>query len=433
MPDEHLLALLAATDGIAPTVVRRVTSAWTAQRHADEPLAGYLIRNEVLRPTATDTLRWAERGLVTLMDARPLFRPGGLAKLASCAPLEPATVQPPVARGSLSETQRPARIATEPTVGGGPLLAEPGPQVGSVLGKFLLIEQLGKGGAGVVFRALHQGLNIPVAIKVLHGVVLQNPEAYRRLREEARMLARLDHPNIVRVLDFEDDPRCPFVVMECVEGMSLSDLIRQCGCVSPARAAGIAARVAEALSVAWKLGVVHRDIKPANVLIAKDGTPKLADLGLAIVVDPAGNRNSSGTAPTAEAVGTAAYMAPEQFVASDSVDFRADMYSLGVTLYQAVTGRLPFEATSLPAMILKHMRETPVPPERIVPAVPAALSALILRLMAKEPAARFGGYDALVAALREVADETPRTVSAPTKPSGKLSSVVGRFLRRSVG
>jgi hypothetical protein len=154
-------------------------------------------------------------------------------------------------------------------------------EIGSVLGKCLLTELVGQGASGVVYRALHKTLNIPVAVKVLQieggGV---DPAVVLQFRAEARLLARLSHPNIVRVLDFEDDVRFPYLVLEYVEGLSLAELISQSGRVRTDRAVRVIVQICEGLSAARKLGVVHRDVKPANILLGKEGSAKLADLGL---------------------------------------------------------------------------------------------------------------------------------------------------------
>src|SRR5262245_21114577 len=263
------------------------------------------------------------------------------------------------------------------------------PQVGDVLGKCLLIERIGHGAAGVVFRARHQSLNIPVAVKILH--VTDDIGVHRQLRTEAQLLARLNHPHVVRVWDFEDDPFQPFLVMEFVEGSSLSDLLRREGRLSPARALQIVRQIADALAAAHRLGIVHRDVKPGNILLTKEGAGKLADLGLAVLVD-----RDRGAASGALA-GTAAYMAPEQ--ADGAIDYRADIYSLGATFYHVVTGQTPFQGSSRAEVIRKHARESAVVPHELAPHLPEAASALIMKMMAREPAERFQTYDELLSAL----------------------------------
>ncbi|WP_439621910.1 protein kinase domain-containing protein [Gemmata sp.] len=278
--------------------------------------------------------------------------------------------------------------------------ALPPVQAGTQIGKYLLIECIGKGGAGMVYRALHTKLKTPVAVKFLRPDVLAgDPDALASFTREAQLLAQLIHPNIVRVLDFEDDPARPFVVMEFVDGLSVADLIKQCGRVAPSRAIEIALQVIEGLDAARKIGVVHRDVKPGNILLTRDGTSKLVDLGLAIAARTAGGP----AAPIgAAAEGTVGYMAPEQAVGG-SVDHRADQYSLGCTLYQLVTGRLPFTGRSAQEVLLQHLRSAPVPPHEVAPSVPADLSRVVLGMMEKSPDDRYPDYGRLRADLVKLA------------------------------
>jgi serine/threonine protein kinase len=217
---------------------------------------------------------------------------------------------------------------------------------------------------------------------------------------EAQLLAQLVHPNIVRVLDFEDDPARPFVVMEFVDGLSVSDLIKQCGRVAPGRAIEIALHVSEGLDAARKIGVVHRDVKPGNILLTRDGTSKLVDLGLAVVARPG---NSTGVGQNSAMIeGTVGYMAPEQTLGG-SVDHRSDQYSLGCTLYQLVTGRLPFAGRSAHEVMFQHLRVPPTPPHEVAASVPRELSRVILTMMEKSPDDRFPDYGRLRAELQKVA------------------------------
>jgi CheY-like chemotaxis protein len=276
--------------------------------------------------------------------------------------------------------------------------AEPGtgPQVGSVLGRCLLTEQLGKGTSGLVFRALHQTLNIPVAVKILRPDEQERDrQIYFQLRDEAQLLAQLNHPHIVRVLDFEDNMEMPYLVLEYVEGLTLAELIQQSGRLQPDRALRIVAQVADGLGAAWKLGIIHRDVKPGNILIDKHGNAKLADLGQAVLA----SELIAGTGASPDAAGTPAYIAPEQMLNPKDVTFRADIYSLGATLYHAVTGRMPFTGRSAREVMIKQVREPVVPPHHLVPGLDRAVSDLIVRMLAKDPSDRFGSANELMAAL----------------------------------
>ncbi len=275
------------------------------------------------------------------------------------------------------------------------------PQPGTQIGKYLLIECIGTGGAGMVYRALHTKLKTPVAVKFIRPDVLAaDPDALARFTREAQLLAQLSHPNIVRVLDFEDDPQRPFVVMEFVDGFSAADLIKQSGRVAPGRAVEIILHVLEGLDAARRLGVVHRDVKPGNILLTRDGSSKLVDLGLAVVTTKADGEKivveSHGPAE-----GTVGYMAPEQAMGT-AVDHRSDQYSLGCTLYHLLTGRLPFIGRSAQEMLLQHIRVTAIHPHEVAPGVPLALSRVVMTMMEKSADDRYPDYASLRADLSDV-------------------------------
>ena len=308
--------------------------------------------------------------------------------------------------------------------GGGPVGDPRNLPMGTVLGKCLLTERIGQGGAGVVFRALHQGLNIPVAVKVLHTDNLRgDAAAFEQLRTEARMMAWLNHPNIVRIWDFDDSGDFPFLVMEYVNGLTLRELIAQSGALRPERAVRIVRQVAQALEAALETeggGIIHRDIKPANILLAKDGQAKLADLGLAVMVGHRAGMSATGDV----LVGTAAYMSPEQAMTDGAVDHRSDIYSLGATLYHAVTGQVPFKGRNLMETMLKHAKEPPVPPHQLVGEIDAKLSETVLRMLAKDPADRHQSYGELLGDLESAKSGSRVFASAPPTSAG--SSGAGR-------
>jgi tRNA A-37 threonylcarbamoyl transferase component Bud32 len=239
---------------------------------------------------------------------------------------------------------------------------------GTKLGRCVLAELLGEGANGKVYRAVHQTLNISVAIKVLkqndqneiHAKMLQ------RFQREAQSLARLNHPNILRILDFDMKP-LPHLVLEYVEGWSLTELIQQSGSLRFDRALQIALDAANGLNAAKNMGIVHRDIKPANMLLSRDGKLKLADFGLALKVDA--DQDSYK-----EPIGTVSYISPEQIQSPNKVDHRSDMYSLGASLYHAVTGRVPFITKNPFEGMMMHLQAAPVPPHEIAPQVPIAVS-----------------------------------------------------------
>jgi serine/threonine protein kinase len=297
-------------------------------------------------------------------------------------------------------------------------------QIGRVLGKLLLTERLGAGAMGVVFRAFHQSLGIPVAVKVLRAEDLESdPSLYEQLKSEARLLAQLNHPNVVRVWDFEDHPRHPYLVLDLIEGLSLGELIQQSGRLQLHRAAEIILESVEGLEAALAIGVIHRDVKPANILLTRTGTAKLADFGLAVVSNKGLFAQGEGKPLPGAPAGTPAYMAPEQFFAPEAVDHRSDIYSLGATFYHAVTGRVPFEGRSVRDVLRKQAQLPLVPPHEIVPGLPPAVSQVLQRMMAKGQGDRYQTYEELIAALADVhtstALPTPFTPAAPSDGGGK--------------
>jgi tRNA A-37 threonylcarbamoyl transferase component Bud32 len=284
------------------------------------------------------------------------------------------------------------------------------PGVGDVLGKCRLMRLLGEGAYGQVYYGHHQSLNVAVAVKLLQPALFNDPAVHLQLRNEAQVLARLNHPHVVRVWDFEDDPTCPYLILEYVEGLNLAELIEQSGRVAPGRAVRMLREIARGLAAAWKLGIIHRDLKPANILLTRDGQAKLADLGLAVVIGTPGLAGNDG--PQAAPVGTAAYVAPEQCFAPETVDQRSDIYSLGATFYHAVTGKMPFTGPSVRAVMLMHATEEVVPPHDIVPSIGESLATVLLKMMAKKQSERFQDYTELLQALDHVVAKTTEADAA---------------------
>jgi serine/threonine protein kinase len=278
------------------------------------------------------------------------------------------------------------------------------PDVGAVLlNRWRVVAWAGLGGANTVFRGEHIELDWPVAIKVVNcHYPLDRNTAARHLRNEARILARWRHPNLPRLWDFHEGGQFPLLVTDFFEGATLRQMIGLEGRLSPGRAVRAAMHVVEALAVVWRDGIVHRDVKPENILLAADGTAKLLDFGLATTRGDASPGNDAVVPPR---VGTVAYLAPEQARNSAAVDLRADIYSLGATLYHAVTGRLPFSGADAAQVILRHIEDEPVPPIQVVPDLNSGLSDLVMRMMAKNPAERFANASELLAALTRVQNE----------------------------
>jgi serine/threonine protein kinase len=256
------------------------------------------------------------------------------------------------------------------------------PAVGDLVGEFVLQEKLGAGVSCFVFRGADQRTNRQVAMKIINWAnVFDRTAAMRQMRTEAAALSRVKHPRVVQFIDFGFDPRWPYLVTEFVEGQPLGNLLRSGGSLPLDWCVFIASQVAEALGAVWKGGLVHRDIKPDNVLVGSDGAVKLIDFGLA--KQPVLQAMSESTGP--ELAGTASYLAPEQAKDASIVDLRADIYSLGVTFYEMLTGKLPFEGRNRIQMIFHHLNTNPVPPNQVNTKVPSLVSDLCMWMLAKNP------------------------------------------------
>ena len=255
--------------------------------------------------------------------------------------------------------------------------------MGSVFGgRYRIREKIGSGGMSDVYLADDLTLSRPVAVKVLHSEYARDAGYIQRFRYEAQAAANLNHPNIVSVYDWGNEGDAYYIVMEYVEGRELKDLLREQGAFTPERAAEVAAEIAAALQFAHRRNLVHRDIKPQNVIITPTGQVKVMDFGIA--------RAASGTGITQTGVvmGTAQYIAPEQ-AQGLSVDGRADIYSLGIVLYEMLAGRVPFDDENPLTVAYRQVRDDPVPPSMIVPGIPPAMEAIVMKALAKNPANRY--------------------------------------------
>jgi serine/threonine-protein kinase len=273
------------------------------------------------------------------------------------------------------------------------------PQPGDRIGPYVLQNQLGVGVSCFVYRAWDEAHRTLVAVKIINWEhVYDRTAALRQMRTESAALARVKHPRVVRFIDFGFDPRWPYLVTEYVEGLSLGELIRTGGGFPPAWAVYLVSQVVDGLGAVWRAGLVHRDIKPDNILVSADGGGKLIDFGLAKA--PVLQASSGQTGP--ELAGTAAYLAPEQAKDASVVDLRADIYSLGVTFYEALTGRLPFEGRNRVQMIFQHLNTQPVPPAARNAAIPDLVSDLCMWMLVKSADERPQSYDELRSAFDTV-------------------------------
>ncbi len=258
---------------------------------------------------------------------------------------------------------------------------------GTRFGEFQIVRELGRGGMGVVYEAMQSPLDRRVALKVLPAARQQDPLVLARFLREARATSKLRHPNIVRVYDTGSVGDLHYIAMEFVKGSSLGDLLRA-DRFPPRRAAAIALATAEALSCAHAAGVVHRDVNPSNILVNEDGNPLLMDFGLAR------DANEAAVTGTGMVLGTAAYMSPEQ-ARGERADEQADVYGLGATLYELLTGRRPFPGTTWMDLIRQVLLEDPAPVRSIAPDVPEALERITIRAMEKDKQARYLSMAAL--------------------------------------
>jgi len=292
------------------------------------------------------------------------------------------------------------------------------PLIGTKLGNCEIQRKLGAGGMGAVYLARHLGLDKPVAVKVMAAGLLGSEENVERFKREARTAAKLEHANIVQVYDVSEFPGGHYIVMQYVDGQSVDRILEQKGRLPVDQAVQLVRRIATALAAAHKAGIIHRDIKPANVLISRDGQVKVLDFGLARNVESGQSISSTG-----QIVGTPHYMAPEQ-AQGQRVDARTDIYALGATFYHLVTGRRCFDGLTPLSICIKHVQEHPKPPHEVNPEVPVAVSAVIAKMMAKEPAARYPSAEDLAAALGTISSATARTV-APAPRRSALAIPLG--------
>jgi tRNA A-37 threonylcarbamoyl transferase component Bud32 len=262
-----------------------------------------------------------------------------------------------------------------------------------VADRFELEELAGEGGMSSVFQARDTVLERRVAIKVLHAHHARDAEYVERFRREAQAIARLTHPNIVTVIDRGEWKGQQYIVFEHVSGETLKDVVDREGPLPVERALALAHQIGRALAFAHEAGIVHRDVKPHNVLIDLDGDAKLADFGVARSLDA-----DDGLTETGTLLGTSDYIAPEQ-ASGERVDERCDQYSLGVLLYELLTGEVPYPGSNPMAVAVRHLHD-PVPSVRASrPEVPQRVEAVLARAMAKKPADRFPSMGAMTAAL----------------------------------
>jgi serine/threonine protein kinase len=306
---------------------------------------------------------------------------------------------------------------------------------GFTIGKYKVLERLGSGGMGTVYLCEHVQVGRRVAVKVLPNSQAHNPAALGRFYREGRAAGVLDHPNLVKAHDIDQDGGLHFLVMDYVDGSSLQHIVTRFGPLSPLRAAHYIRQAANGLHHAHQAGLIHRDVKPANIMVERPGGVRLLDLGLArffhdntdLLTLQYDDRN---------VLGTADYVSPEQALNSHEVDIRTDVYSLGATFYFLLTGHPPFPEGKMAQKLIWHQVRQPTPVHQVRPEVPEGLSAIVEKMMAKNPAQRYQTPFEVVEALRPWTtgpvgppseEEMPRlspavapTVPPASRPSGPV-------------
>jgi len=291
---------------------------------------------------------------------------------------------------------------------------------GKDLGRYHVIEPLGKGGMASVYKAFDSTLERNVAIKIIRSDAIVGDDQAQfliRFQREARALAQLDHPYILKVLDYGEQAGIPYLVMPFVEGGTLKEKM---GHPMPYReAAALLAPIARALEYAHQLKIIHRDVKPANILISRSGTPILSDFGIAKML---GSRETTQLTATGIGIGTPDYMAPEQWMGK--ADQYTDMYSLGIVFFQMITGHLPFSAETPAAVLIKHMQDPLPRPSLFVPGLPEPVEQILFKALAKDPGNRFPNMGAFAEVLEQLALSDKTTLPHVYLPVGATEATV---------
>jgi serine/threonine protein kinase len=256
------------------------------------------------------------------------------------------------------------------------------PLIGATIGGCEILEVIGQGGMGVIYKSRQKSLDRIIALKVLARHLASDINFVTRFQKEARAIARVNHPNILAVYDVGEDKNVNYMIMELIEGRSLAELQSdRKGAIPWEEATDYSRQSAQGLEAAQAVGIIHRDIKPENLMVTKKNVVKVSDFGLA--------KESDASNTSVDAVmGTPAFMSPEQ-CDGKKVDGRSDIYSLGGTFYRLVSGRLPFEAETAMSMMYRHKHEALIPPHEVVPTVPQSISAVIVKMMAKKREQRY--------------------------------------------
>jgi serine/threonine protein kinase len=283
------------------------------------------------------------------------------------------------------------------------------------VGKYKIVEEIGRGGFGTVYRARDTMLDRVVALKVLHPQLMVDPTFLARFQQEARAAANLKNPHIVTIYDLGETEGVWYIAMEYLAGRPLDRMISQEGPLEPERALAIARDIGAALDHAHGQGLVHRDVKPSNIVVAADGSATLTDFGLVRAALMSTVSTAMGL------IGTPAYMSPEQCEGQE-LDGRSDLYALGVVLYEMLTGQVPFQADTPLAVMRGHADKPPPPPRKLNPELPAGVEAVVLKALAKGRGDRYQSGEELAAALKGALGRDARVESAT--PAGAAAARV---------
>jgi len=267
-----------------------------------------------------------------------------------------------------------------------------------LLNRYELLEKIGEGGMGIVFKAKCHLLNRFVAVKILKAEFVNDKDFVDRFKREANSVASLSHPNIVNVHDVGEEDNVSFIVMEYINGKTLKQVIKEDVRLSFEKTIDIALQIARALECAHKHNIIHRDIKPDNILITEDNIVKITDFGIAKIVDSTTMTNSN------KVIGSVHYFSPEQAKGS-SVDGRTDIYSLGIVMYEMVAGRVPYEAENSISVAVMHIQVLAIPPKEIIKDIPESINQVILKALEKEPSNRFQTATEMAEVLNEIKED----------------------------
>jgi serine/threonine protein kinase len=284
------------------------------------------------------------------------------------------------------------------------------------IGRYQVLERVGKGGMGVLYRGFDPVLDREVAIKLMHADFSEDTEQMRpRFYREARAAAKLNHRNIVTIFEFAEESNIPYIVMEFLKGTPLGARMHSQPPLTIDDKLNVVAQLCDGLSYAHEQGVVHRDVKPDNVFILEDGQVKLLDFGIAKL-------QTSTLTRQGDVLGSASYMSPEQVGGSESVDGRADIFSTGVVLYELLTGRKPFEGDSPTAVIVKILKDDPKPIDAAATALPAEVIAAVMKALQKDPANRFQTADEMSRELQNIRKHLHPSASKPNMDETRFAS-----------